>query len=239
VLAVGDCNTGGAEGAPLDDRVTERLAAHFAARGIDCRVQNLGFTMNTTREGVPRMERHARPADLVLINFGLVDAWVTSLPGLYLSYYPDNVAKRCARKVLKWVKRRLKSPLWRALVPLGEVVPLDEYEARIRRMIGVARAGNPEAKVVLWGTVPVPGDEPRTANIARYNDRLREIAASDGNVWYLDPGPLLSDLSRGEAYRDHVHITRRAAERITAALAELYLTRIVNGPRTGVRDEAA
>src|SRR5262245_44611073 len=88
VLAVGDCNTGGAAGAPLEDRVTERLVAHFASRGIDCRAQNLGFTMNTTREGLPRMERHAAPADLVLINFGLVDAWVTSLPWLYLSYYP-------------------------------------------------------------------------------------------------------------------------------------------------------
>ncbi len=239
LLAVGDCNTGGAEGAPLEDRVTERLAAQFAARGIECRVQNLGFTMNTTREGVPRMERHAEPADLVLINFGLVDAWVTSLPGFYLSYYPDNVAKRWARKVLKWAKRRLKSPLWRSLVPLGEVVPIDEYELRMRRMLDIARAGNPEVKIVLWGTVPVPGDEPRTANIMRYNERLGAIAAGERNVWYLGPGPLIADLARDEAYRDHVHITRGAADRIAAAVAELYVTRIATGARADVRDEAA
>ena len=185
------------------------------------------------------MQHHARPADLVLINFGLVDAWVTSLPGFYLSYYPDNFAKRWARKVLKWVKRRLKSPLLRSLAPLGEVVPIDEYERRMRRMIAVARAGNPDVKIVLWGTVPVPGDEPRTANIVRYNERLREIAAGERNVWYLDPGPLISDLARGEAYRDHVHITRLAADRIAAAVAELYLTRIVTCPTIQVRDHAA
>lgn len=239
VLAVGDCNTGGAEGAPLEERVTERLAAQFAARGVDCRVQNLGFTMNTTREGVPRMERHAEPADLVLINFGLVDAWVTSVPGLYLSYYPDNFAKRWARKLLKSVKRRLKSPSLRSLVPLGEVVPIDEYEQRMRRMLAIARAGNPNVKIVFWGTVPVPGDEPRTANIARYNERLREIAASERNVWYLDPGPLISDLSRQEAYRDHVHITRLAADRIAAAVVELYLTRIITCARIEFQDHAA
>jgi lysophospholipase L1-like esterase len=239
LLAVGDCNTGGAEGAPLEERITERLAAQFAARGIECRVQNLGFTMNTTREGVPRMERHAEPADLVLINFGLVDAWVTSLPGFYLSYYPDNRGKRWARKALKWVKRRLKSPLLRSLVPLGEVVPIDEYEQQMRRMLAIARAGNPEVKIVLWGTVPVPGDEPRTANIARYNERLRGIAASEQNVWYLDPGPLIQGLSQREAYRDHVHLTRLAAERIAVAVVQLYATWNASGAGRGLRDEAA
>ena len=34
--------------------------------------------MNTSREGITRARKLARPADIVLLNFGLVDAWITS-----------------------------------------------------------------------------------------------------------------------------------------------------------------
>jgi hypothetical protein len=58
-------------------------------------------------------------------------------------------------------------------------------------------------------------------------------------VCYLDPGPLIADLARGEAYRDHVHMTRQAADRIAAAVAELYVTGIAAGASTDVRYKAA
>ena len=78
LVAVGDCNTGGANGTAADDQVPARLADRLRAQGIECDVQNLGRTMSTTREGQARMSRDANAADLLLINFGLVDAWVTS-----------------------------------------------------------------------------------------------------------------------------------------------------------------
>lgn len=239
LLAVGDCNTGGVRGAPVEDRVAEQLAARLAKDGFSCEVQNLGYTMNTSREGLARMRRQGRPADLLLVNFGLVDAWVTSLPRLYLSYYPDNAAKRLTRKLLKSVKRRLRGPLARRLVPCGEVVPLDEFEGNIRSIVDCARERAPAVQTVLWGTVPVQGDEARNRNIVPYNERLAAIAAQAPRTWYLDPGPLIADLTPGAAYHDHVHITRAAAGRIAAAMAELYLTRIAKEPTIRARTRAA
>jgi lysophospholipase L1-like esterase len=239
LLAVGDCNTGGARGAPVEDRLSERLAARLKQEGLACQVQNLGYTMSTSREGLARMRCEGQPADLLLVNFGLVDAWVTSLPRLYLSYYPDNLAKRLSRKILKSAKRRLRGPLTRKFVPSGEVVPLGEFEGNLRGILNCAREREPAVQTILWGTVPVRGAEARSRNIALYNERLAAIAAQSPGTWYVDPGPLIADLPSGVAYHDHVHITRAAADRIAAAMAELYLTRIAKEPTIRARTRAA
>jgi lysophospholipase L1-like esterase len=239
LLAVGDCNTGGVRGAPVEERVSERLAARLALQDMTCHVQNLGYTMSTSREGLARTRREGHAADLLLVNFGLVDAWVTSLPRLYLAYYPDNRAKRLSRKLLKYVKRRLRGPLARRYVPCGEVVPLDEFDRNVRGILSCARLREPAVRTILWGTVPVRGDEDRSRNILRYNERLAEIADQTPGAWYLDPRPLIADLPPEAAYHDHLHIARAAAERIAAAMAELYLTRIAKEPTIPARTRAA
>lgn len=229
LLAVGDCNTGGALGTAAKDRVSSRLAARFEAHGISCAEQNLGYTMSTTREGLARMQRDAEPADLLVLNFGLVDAWVTSIPRVYIPYYPDGVFKRLGRKLLKSVKRRLRAPLLRRFVPIGAVVPIEEYEQNMRRIMALAREQNPAVRILLWGTVPVVGDAERSRKIALYNVRLRNIAEAEPETWYLETMDVLKGLNLEEIYLDHLHIAAAAAERIAEEMLQISLTRMPLG----------
>ena len=224
LLALGDCNTGGANGTAAEDQVPFRLAERLSSAERKCTVQNLGRTMSTSREGLARMRRDAGEADLLLLNFGLVDAWVTSIPRVYLSYYPDHRLKRLARKLLKWVKRKLRSPWLRRIAPTGEVVPIDEYESNLRAILDLARRRNPEVQIVMWGTVGVRDDPLRTDNIERYNERLRQIASSEENACYLDSRAVMAALDADAAYLDHLHISAAAADRIAAEMAKLDLT---------------
>ena len=90
-------------------------------------------------EKLARAARDAHPADVVLINFGLVDAWITSIPAVYVPYYPDSFFRKQARKVLKSLKRRLRSPLVRRVIRCGPCVPLEEYLRNVRRMVELMR----------------------------------------------------------------------------------------------------
>jgi lysophospholipase L1-like esterase len=223
IMAVGDCNTGGANGTAPETQMVRQVAMLLESAGFTCRVRNLGHTMSTSREGVARMERDGEPADLLLLNFGLVDAWVTSIPQVYLSYYPDHVVKKWARKLLKSLKRRLRADWLRRWVPVGEVVPIEEYEQNICRILDLSRESNPDVCCILWGTVAVPGDEARSRNIERYNGCLRSIADGRARTRYLDATALIRDLTRSEAYLDHVHISKRAAQQIATGVAQVCL----------------
>src|SRR5690606_11690055 len=101
--------------------VPARLVKALSLTRSDWDLDNLGATMNTSREGVARLRACSRPADLLIINFGLVDAWVTSAPWLYVPYFPDNVIRKWSRKILKSVKRRLRSQAIRRLFGSGPV----------------------------------------------------------------------------------------------------------------------
>ena len=223
LLAVGDCNTAGKNESPSGASIPEKLAAWLERRGMATVLQNLGYTMSTSREGLARVQRDARPADVLLLNFGLVDAWVTSIPAVYLSYYPDNRLKKLGRKLLKSLKRRLRNGRLRQFIPVGEVVPLAEYERNMRRIIGAARAANPAVQIILWGTPPTRTSAERNANIARYNATLATLAAECGAT-YLATEPLLAALDVEATYLDEVHLAGAAVEQIAKALDEVLQT---------------
>ena len=226
LLAIGDCNTGGVEHGDPTERVPSQLALRLNALGVPCVEQNLGYTMSTSREGLVRIGRDAGPADLLLLNFGLVDAWITSLPRLYLSYYPDNPAKRAGRKLLKSVKRRLRAPALRRFVPLGEVVPLDEYDRNLRQILAAGFARNPNMHAILWTTVAVRDDDARNRSIARYNGRLARIVETTPGARLLDTDRALATLPPAQRYRDHLHLSAAAARKVAGAMAEICLTEI-------------
>jgi lysophospholipase L1-like esterase len=221
ILAIGDCNTCGVDGAAPETQMVRQVASQLDAAGHNCLVQNLGRTMSTSREGLARIQGEAAPADLLLLNFGLVDAWVTSIPRIYISYYPDHALKKWARKLLKSLKRRLRGAWLRPWVPVGEVVPIEEYERNICRILDIAHANNPRVCCILWGTVAVPGDQPRSRNIARYNECLRSIADKRPRTTYLDSTSHIQEMPLVEAYLDHVHISHRAAQCIAEAVARV------------------
>jgi len=223
VLAVGDCNTWGITNPPIGNTILDKFCRLLEADGTSTSSQNLGFGMATSREGVQLVRHKAGPADVVLINFGLVDTWVTSIPQIYIPYYPDNFLRKRLRKLLKFVKRRLRSPWLRPFVPLGNVVPIDEYVENIHTMISLVRTQKPPARVLLWGSPPVQHDLSRNANLEHYNKRLERVAR-DTNSLFVSTENLVNNLSSDDAYVDAVHLNEAATEAIAAQLAVAYQT---------------
>ncbi len=221
VLAVGDCNTWGIIDPPIGNTILDKFCRQLESDDYDVASQNLGYGMATTREGVQLMRREAKLADVVLINFGLVDTWVTSIPKIYIPYYPDNFLRKRLRKLLKFVKRRLRSPWLRRFVPTGHVVPIDEYTQNFREMIAIARANNPQAIVLLWGSPPVQDDVARNANLKQYNQQLEQLA-TETNSLYISTATLIDKLPNEAAYLDAVHLNEEATEVIAAQLARVY-----------------
>lgn len=221
VLAVGDCNTCGITVPPAGNTILDKFCRQLEDDGLETASQNLGYGMATTREGVERMRRDAQGADIVLINFGLVDTWITSIPKFYVPYYPETPLRKRFRKLLKSVKRRLRSPWLSAVVPTGRVVAIDEYTDNIREMIAIARAKNPRVHILLWGSPPVQHDPVRNENLRRYNRRLEGLAA-ETNASYVSTAPLVSSLTAHQAYVDEVHLNEASTTAIAGQLAIVY-----------------
>ena len=220
IVALGDCNTCGVEGA-AGQIVPDYVANGLRARGLDCVLVNLGLTMCTTREGLAKLRDHTGRIDLLLVNYGLVDAWTTSLPGLYLSYYPDHRVKIWARKLLKLFKRRLRSPWIRRWLPVGEVVSVTEYERNLRLMAEMALARSAETRIVFWGTAPVCDDLPRNRMIDRYNGIMRGVADTVPSVRYCDTPSILAGRPLAEMMLDGVHLNATASGQVAAGILAL------------------
>jgi lysophospholipase L1-like esterase len=218
----------GPDASPIS--IVDVVATSLRAAGCECEVTNFGQTMTTTCEGLARVRHRRAGVDVALINYGLVDSWVTSLPRLYVPYYPDSRARRWARKLLKHVKRRLRSERVRRWIPTGTVVPLDDYERHLRRMVSRLRAARPEVVIVFWSTAHVLDNPARNANIDRYNARMRRIAFECRCV-FIETQSVLHDLTDAESYRDSVHLSRAAIQRLGAAIGAEVLSRIAT--RTG------
>ena len=221
VLAVGDCNTCGITVPPVGNTILDKFCRQLENGGHITASQNLGYGMATTREGVQLMRRRARPADVVLINFGLVDTWITSIPRFYIPYFPENPLRKRLRKLLKFVKRRLRAPRMRRFVPVGPVVPIDEYARNVREMITIARTYNPNSTVLLWGSPPVQHDPARNANLQRYDKRLEQVA-NETNSLFVSTVPITNQLSASAAYVDEVHLNEAATAAIASQLAAVY-----------------
>lgn len=214
ILSIGDCNTSGLETFSVPSVLVDKLTQ----RGYHCALQNLGEAMNTSREGAAKAQALASPADLVLINFGLVDAWTTSIPWLYISYFPDNRLKRLSRKLLKSVKKRLRGPTARKLLSSGPVVPLHEFTNNIMVIIQHIRGQNPDATIVLWGTAP-SSDEERNHRLVSYDLQLAEIAGQEG--LFLDTKALLEPYGRQQTYQDAVHLSHTGCDLIADGILGL------------------
>ena len=167
IVAVGDCNTLGV-GPCLGASYPERVA-----RLLGMPVTNRGYTMSTSREGRYLLaDALSGEHSLVMIQFGLVDAYLTLACAPYVLYFPDNVFRKQARSILKKFKKiSRKSGLNRLL---GErcVVPLAEYEANISSMVASCTG----RRIILPETIP-HHDSSRNGLIEQYNRVLAQIAS--------------------------------------------------------------
>lgn len=214
-VALGDCNTRTND--QSQGTVTGGVVDALGRRQVDVRLANLGGGMWTTREGLARLRNHGQPCDIAIINYGLVDAWQTSIPHVYVPYYPAGRSQKIRRKILKFVKRRLRSNFWGDVVTSGSVVPLAEFEANIRSMIRMLRRRNPKTLIALWTTASVDDDDERNKHLADYNDGLRTMAETE-NAAFADSTEVLSDLSAAERFLDGVHLSPAAASLLGEAI---------------------
>lgn len=175
-IAYGDCNTCGLESIGVS------LWAEIVSQQLGLNLTNCGHTMSTTREMLQYNETHpARMHDIALIQYGLVDSWLTFRGAPYVLYYPDYPCRKLARKLVKKLKRWVRQ--WRLQDRIGSVeqVPLEEYVANLRFLIGSA----PQTRFVLVATAPNL-DEPRNPRIRRYNRALQTLVAEEPNAVFVD-----------------------------------------------------
>ncbi len=210
ILALGDCNTLGDihyENNSFPERFANKINAH---------VKNCGYTMATTREMICFAKKNITIADIVLIQYGLVDSWLTFKYSPYVLYYPDNSLRKIARKIVKKYKKIARKIGLNKLIGARNVVPIDEYKNNIKTLV----ADNPDKIFILIDTVP-NNHLNRNENIKKYNNILKEITKDHANCYYLDIYEIFIK-NLDNYYMDATHINGIGYEVITNRLLELY-----------------
>lgn len=219
VLALGDCNTSTID--PNQGTAPQGLVEALQRRGVQTELVNLGVGMFSSREGLAQSRDYHQPADVAIINYGLVDAWITTIPQFYVPYYPNSRFRKRLRKLLKFIKRILRKRGLLSLVATGPVVPPAEFERNLEGIIHSVRSRNPAAIVYLWATLPVPDDPERSRSIGRHNELLKNVALENGAV-FVDTDAVLAQLPESERFLDAVHWTPKAARWLGEHICGLY-----------------
>ncbi len=218
ILAIGDCNTSGKQGVVPAFNVPGIVTSMFEHNGTNAHLTNLGHTMCTSREGILKISREGIGADVLLLNFGLVDSWFTSIPSFYVLYYPDNTLRKTGRKLLKILKKKLRLPMIKKFFPSGHVVDPEEYKQNMEEIINIARKQNNNTKIMIWSTTLTRSDLKRNEYILAYNKILQDIS-NKGGYLYVDTNKALEKL-QDEIYLDEVHLSASAAKVIATEIFE-------------------
>ena len=213
LLALGDCNTLGY--GPLRGwTYVERVASV-----LGCPAVNRGFTMSTTREALGFLADHRgdRPGWMT-VQYGLVDSWRTFRYAPYVLYFPDNPARRLARKLVKHYKSTARRLGLNALLGESHVVPVGEYEANLRALI----AGAGGARVCLIESPPTL--EPRRNEaLLTYNEVLARVAAGVGERCVLARcHRAFAEDAAGYLESDGVHLNERGHDALARAVLEAW-----------------
>lgn len=223
VIAVGDCNTYGNHQPQVEHSILDKFCRCLEQAGYPTHSQNLECGMATSREGVAVMESLATRADILLLNFGLLDSRYTSLPWIYIPSFPDSRSRKILRVLIKLAKRGFRVPLLRWLIPSGPLVPLDEYRANVERIISLARRLNPAMWILLWGSPPLLRDANHNARVLQYNAELHDIATRCGAT-YLPTKPIVDSLRSPEFFLDNCPLNEMTMAAIAAEMAHAYLS---------------
>lgn len=209
-IAYGDCNTEGLKGSQV------KLWPEIVSAVLSLELRNCGHTMSTTREFLSyNRDYPASRYSVALIQYGLVDSWLTFKGAPYVLYYPDSLRRKFARKVVKKLKKWARA--WNLQEHFGTVeqVPLAEYVRNIERVIASA----PETVFVLVATAPNL-DEPRNPRIKKYNEALRQLAASNSNAVYADAFADLWSARHKSLMDDGTHLSKYGHEIVAARVVE-------------------
>ena len=218
LLTIGDCNTFPDHLVQPEEQLPVRVQ-----RGLEKHLEttvaltNIGQGMYTVREGLARLKNTPVISDFVIINFGLVDAWVTTIPRLYISYYPLTLTRKYLLKILKIIKKRLR---YIPKMPRGNVVPQDEYRQKIVEMIKLCRRRNEGVKILLWATPFVQNHDARNKSIMQYNRVLKEIAERYDCLFCNSPDIVRAGNTQN--YLDNVHLSGVATKALGTEITNLF-----------------
>ena len=202
-VALGDCNTVG-EISNMGNAYPERVA-----KQLDWSLENYGYTMSTTREGLQFFNiKDVKNADILSIQYGLVDSWLTFKGSPFVLYYPDSPWRKFLRKIVKKIKKYARKLNWHSFVGQINVVPVEEYRQNIRYMIE-----NTQAKYILLMDIAPNKDISREPQTLIYNRALSELA--DGKrVLYV---PYYDELKQNLDlyYDDSTHLSSVGQDIVT------------------------
>jgi len=215
ILALGDCNTLG------DTHYEKNSFPERFANKIKADVKNCGYTMTTTREMQHFAKKYLKDANIVLIQYGLVDSWKTFKYAPYVLYYPDNFLRKIARKVVKKYKKISKKVGLNGLLGVENVVLTKEYKNSIESLV----SQNENKVFILIETVP-NRDLPRNEEIKRYNNVLQEISSRYKNCYCLNVFDIFIE-NLENYYLDETHINDVGYDVISNELLRVYKSDIV------------
>lgn len=215
LVGFGDCNTNPGKLLNTKDYLIEKIANH-----LDCQTLNASAAMFTSREGLAKAKDLEIKPDYIMLNYGLVDAWVTSIPMVYFRYYPDTKLSKYFRKRLKTIKKRLRKL---PLIPRGYVVSKAEYKRNIISIIEECKKRNPNVICLIWETPFVLNNQERNAHIDEYNAILKEIAL-ERNLLFFPTRTFLK--ASEEYYLDTVHLSSKATDMLATEIAKTLLKAI-------------
>lgn len=204
ILFLGDCNTLGFR--ELERKgFPERIGQH-----LDRQVINCGHTMSTVREGWRYFETFYEPdIERVFIQFGVVDSWRTFKYSPYALYYPDNPARKLARKLLKKLKKWAKALGLNKRFGEKSVVSIEEYRATIEKMADLA---SPNRCYLI--ETPPNRETFRNPEINRYNQALHMICRERENCFLIE---INDDLSQNmdDYFADNTHLSELGIALVT------------------------
>lgn len=163
----------------------------------------------------------AEPANVLLLNFGLVDAWKTSIPGIYVPYFPDSRLRKIGRKLVKLIKKRLRHPFLRRMLPYGHLADLEEPEANLVTSIREVRRRAPDLCVICWGFAPTRNDEARNTCLKEYDQVLAKLVMPNGAC--VDTRSLIEADPWENMLLDEVHLNRKGSELIADEIIQAFI----------------
>ena len=195
-VALGDCVT---LGVPLQKNYAypERVAQEMGWQ-----VTNYGHTMSTTREGLEYFKQSdVQQADILSIQYGIVDSWQTFKGAPFVLYYPDTKWRKFLRKIVKKIKKYGRKLNFHGLFGTRNVVEIDEYIKNIQYMIK-----HSQAKYIILPEIYPNLDLTRESRILAYNQALSTL--HDGKrVFVIKIFNLLKTGLHSGYYDDQTHLS--------------------------------
>lgn len=208
-VALGDCVT---LGAPLQQN---QAYPERVAQAMGWHVTNYGHTMSTTREALQYFKKpEVQAADILSIQYGIVDSWQTFKGAPFVLYYPDTQWRKFLRKIVKKIKKYGRKLNFHSLFGTANVVPVEEYIANIQYMIS-----HSQAKYILLPEIYPNQDLSREPRILAYNQALQQL--HDGKrVFVIKYYDLLKAHLHDEYYDDATHLSGTGHQAVADVIIE-------------------